>query len=121
MIERSRRGTFQALASNCNSASLARPASAGAVTVALSTCRPSAAAATATRRSLRARGDSRIATRRPSPATFKGPSDKVLEHQIAQEPEQQNEDHRRNVDPAQIAEYTADRPHQRLSLAPHDD
>src|SRR5260370_5115492 len=120
MIERSRRGTHQTRATTCNSASLARPASAGAVTVALSTCRPSAAAATATRRSLRARGDSRIATRRPSPATFKGPSDKGLEHQIAPEPAQQNEDHRRNVDPPEIVEYTPGRPHQRLGHPPQD-
>src|SRR5271155_2223026 len=120
MIERSRRGTCQARASNCNSASFARPASAGAVTVALSTCPPSAAAATATRRSLRARGDSRIETVSPSAATLSGPSGKVLEHQVAQEPEKQNEDHRRNVDPAEIGKHTPDRPQQRLGHAPQE-
>src|SRR6266403_5930701 len=54
------------------------------------------------------------------PISGRGPSDKVFEHQVAQEPEQQNEDHRRNVDPAEIGEHTADRPQQRLGYAPQE-
>src|SRR5262249_24540158 len=106
-------------ASSCNNASLARPLSAGAVTDALMT-RPPSTAAMASSRSAFARGDSRIATRRPSRVTVKGPSDKIFEHQIAKKPQQQNEDHRRDVDPAQIWEKAADRAQQGLGDTPQE-
>src|SRR5216683_122681 len=117
-IERSLRGSRQARARSCNSASLARPSSAGAVTEALTTRPPSAVAAMPSRRSDLARGNSRIATRSPSCASFSGSSAKIFEHQAVQEPEQQDQDYGRDVDPAEIRENTPDRPQQRLGDPP---
>src|SRR5215469_13104320 len=117
-IERSRRGMCHALASNCNSASFARPASADAFTAALSTRPPSTATPIATRRSALARGTRRIATRRPLPAMVSGPSDKVLEHQVAQEPEQEDQDYWRDVEAAEIREYPSYRAEQWFGYPP---
>src|SRR4029450_2762811 len=103
-IERSRRGTCQARASNWRSASLARPSWAGAVTDAFSTRRPSAEMAIPIRRSALACGDRRTVTRTPSPATINGPSDKVFEHQVARKPQDQDQDHWRDVDSTEIRE-----------------
>src|SRR5215469_17176084 len=118
MIERLRSGMCHTLASNCNSASFARPASAGAVTAALSTRPPSAATSIATRRSALARGRRRMATRRPLPAMVIGPSDKVFEHQVAQEPEQEDQDYRRDVEAAEIREYPSYRAEQWFGYPP---
>src|SRR5215469_14072081 len=107
MIEKSRRDKCHMRASKRSRASLARPASAGAVTVALSMA-PLPDATTPNSRSLRDRGESRIATRRPSRATVTGLSDKVFEHQVAQEPEKQDENYRRDVDPAEIRDHPPD-------------
>jgi len=79
-IDRSRRATRQARARSCNSASLARPSRARAVTEALSVRPPSAVEAMPSSRSYFARGDRRIATRRPSRVGTIGPLGKVFEH-----------------------------------------
>src|SRR6516162_6368725 len=118
MIERSRRGMRHTLASNCNSASFARPASAGAVTAALRARPPSAAAPIATSRSALARGTRRIATRRPLLAMVSGPSDKIFEHQVAREPQQEDQDYRRDVETAEIREDTSYRAEQWFGYPP---
>src|SRR6516164_7602730 len=82
-IDRSRRGSRQVRARSCNRASLACPSYAGAVTEALIVRSPSALVTIPSRRSDLARGDSRIATRRPSRVGVIGPSSKIFEHQIS--------------------------------------
>src|SRR5438876_575676 len=117
-IERSRRGNSQARASRRNSASLARPSRAGAVTVAFRVYSPAAEAARPISRSVLAPGDRRTATRRPSRIRVTGPSGKVFEHQVAQEIQQQDQYHRRNVDPAEVGDHGSDRPEQRFGYPP---
>ena len=93
-IYRSRRGSRQARARSCNSASLACPSCAGAVTEALIARPPSAVAIMPSRRSDLAAGDRRIATLKPLRVGAIGLSGKVFEHQIAQEIQQQDQNHR---------------------------
>src|SRR5208282_3364483 len=108
--EKSRRGRRHTWERSCNSASLARPSCAGAVTETLIARPPSAVAAIPRSPSDLARGDRRITTRTPSRVGVIGPSSKIFEHQIAQEIQQQDQNHRRNVDPAEIREEGSDRP-----------
>src|SRR3954454_1915275 len=69
-------------------------------------------------RSALACGDRRTVTRTPSPATINGPSDKVFEHQVARKPQDQDQDHWRDVDSTEIRENTPDRPEHRLRNPP---
>jgi len=117
-IEKSRRGSRQTFARSCSSASLARPSRAGAITAALTTRPPSAAGERPSRPSDRARGDRRIATRTPSRVGIIGPSGKVFEHQIAQEIQQQNQNHRRNVDPTKARKEGSNWSQRRLRNSP---
>ena len=102
-IDRSRRRSRQARARSRNSASFACPSCAGAVTDALSTRPPSAMATMLSRRSDLPRGDRRIATRRPSSIGVSGPSQgvrgNVEDQQSSEEHKEQDQYHRRNVDP----------------------
>src|SRR5262249_46978392 len=118
MIERSRRGKCQASARSCNNASLACPSRAGAVTKTFSGRPPSAAAPMPSRRSNFARGARRTATRMPSPIRIRGWSGKGFEHQIAQEIQHQDQDYRRNVDPAKVGKDGSDRAQYRLGNPP---
>src|SRR5215472_14483627 len=117
-MERLRNGKCQVYARSRSSASLARQPCGGAVTETLIARPPSAVAAIASRRSALARGDSRIATHRPSRVKVIGPSSKVFEHQVAQEVEQQNQYYRRDVDTTEIGQNGTDRPQQRVGNAP---
>jgi hypothetical protein len=88
------------------------------VTEALITCPPSGATETRIRRLDFARGDRRIATRKPPRIGVSGPSSKIFEHQIAQEIQQQDQDHRRNIDPAKVREEGSNRSQCRFSNSP---
>jgi len=121
-IDRSRRGSRQARARSCSSASLACPFCAGSVTEALTARPPFAVAMMPSRRSDLARGDRRIATLRPLRVGASGPSQKVRgnveDQQSSEEHEQQNQYHRRNVDSAKIREEASDRAKRWLGQPP---
>src|SRR5947207_13689243 len=96
------------------SASLARPSAGGAVTDTFRTGVPSAERTTPSMRLARARGVRRICRRTPSAAAAKGASvdegrGKDVEDQLPQEHQDQNQDHRRDIDAAEIRQKTPDR------------
>src|SRR5438045_8347052 len=113
-IERSRRGNRHAFARTAISASFARFSAGGAVTATFRTKPPSAEAAIPSIRSARARGVRRIATRTPSAAAVRSPSleearGKVVDEQAPQKHQDQDQDHRRAVDTAELRQERLDR------------
>src|SRR5205085_12319152 len=71
-------------------------------------------------RSARPRGVSRTAMRTPSAVAVSSPSleqawGEVVDNEPAQKRQDQDQDHRRDVDPAEIRQKIAERPQRRLS------
>src|SRR6476659_7363440 len=113
-----RRGNPHVLASTAISASFARFSAGGAVTATLRTALPSAVDAIPSMRSARARGVRRMATRTPSAAAVSSSSEeargKVVDNQAPQKHQDQDQDHRRDIDAAEIRQKGADRAQCRL-------
>src|SRR6516164_706133 len=117
----SRTATPRLLAMSFISAALASPSRAAARTRTFSTLRPSASCATPSMASRPPRGVSRTTTTTPSTAEQSSSSEHVGEDierdAVANENDDQDQDHRRNIDAAEIGHEVADRPQRRLGDA----
>src|SRR5262245_38797734 len=110
-IDTSRRGTPHAFARNATSASFARFSMGGAATDTFRTEPPSADTVIPSMRSARARGVSRTATRTPFGARRSGASHvggDVIEQRLPHKDDDQDQDHRRDIDAAEIRQEIAD-------------
>src|SRR5664279_2729519 len=118
----SRGGTPTALASSRTSAAFASPSLGGAATRTLRTARSSASRSMPSMASRPPLGVSRTASATPPAIADHGRGPPKLENvrvdvpndHIFQQQNEQDQDHRRHVDAAEIRHYRADRPQQRL-------
>src|SRR5271169_2845996 len=116
----SRGGTPAALATRRISASLASPSLGAALTRALSTLRPSASVSMPSMASRPPLGVSRTASATPPATADHGRATAMSEYvrvdvaddHVFQEQYQQDQDHRRHVDAAEVGHHGADRPQQ---------